>query len=68
MPIRIGAVEIAPGDYVCADRDGVCIIPHEHAARVVDAAERTMATENLVRKAILDGLDPQAAYLEYGKF
>ena len=26
------------------------------------------ARENLVRKAILQGMDPQQAYLQYGKF
>ena len=32
------------------------------------AAETAIATENLVRKAILEGVDPQQAYLQYGKF
>jgi hypothetical protein len=27
-----------------------------------------MQTENLVRKAILSGVDPREAYLRYGKF
>jgi hypothetical protein len=27
-----------------------------------------MATESLVRRAILDGMDPQEAYLKHGKF
>ena len=31
-------------------------------------AEAAMATESLVRKAILAGTDPQEAYLRYGKF
>ena len=30
--------------------------------------EAAMATESLVRKAILSGTDPQEAYLKYGKF
>ncbi len=68
QPIRIGRVTIHPGDYVCGDRDGVCVIPRAQAAEVVGQAEAAMATENLVRKAILEGLDPQQAYLKYGKF
>ena len=28
----------------------------------------SIGTENLVRKAILNGMDPQEAYLKYGKF
>jgi 4-hydroxy-4-methyl-2-oxoglutarate aldolase len=31
-------------------------------------AEAAIGTENLVRKAILEGVDPQEAYLSYGKF
>jgi len=35
---------------------------------VIAKAEAAMATERLVRKAILAGTDPQEAYLRYGKF
>ena len=35
---------------------------------MIDAAEQAIGTENLIRKAILEGMDPQAAYLQYGKF
>jgi len=38
------------------------------AADIVGQAEAAMATESLVRKAILAGTDPQEAYLRYGKF
>jgi hypothetical protein len=34
----------------------------------VAAAETAIGTENLVRKAILAGMDPQDAYIKYGKF
>ncbi len=30
--------------------------------------EKVIQQENLVRKAILEGMDPEQAYLEYGKF
>jgi hypothetical protein len=41
------------------------------AARVEDsiaASEAAMAQESQVRKAILQGMDPQTAYLTFGKF
>ncbi len=66
--IRIGDVTIETGDYVLADRDGVVIIPGKDTERVVTATERVLETESLVRKAILQGMDPQEAYLRYGKF
>ncbi len=43
-------------------------MPKAKAADVAEKAEAAMATESLVRKAILAGTDPQEAYLKYGKF
>lgn len=67
-PIMIGQVAIETGDYVMADRDGVVIIPQVIVEEVVDKTEKVLQTESLVRKAILEGMDPQEAYLKYGKF
>jgi 4-hydroxy-4-methyl-2-oxoglutarate aldolase len=44
------------------------ILPQARAEEIVSAAETAIDTENLVRKAILGGMDPQEAYLRYGKF
>jgi len=68
QPIHIGEVTIYTGDYVLADRDGIVIIPGVIAEEVVQQTEEVLRTENLVRKAILQGVDPVAAYLRYGKF
>ncbi len=67
-PIEIGGVAIHAGDFVLADRDGAVIIPSAHVEAVVSKTEEVMKTENLVRKAILQGMDPQEAYLKWGKF
>jgi regulator of RNase E activity RraA len=67
-PITIGNLTIRSGDYALADRDGVVIIPGAQAEEIVAKTEQVMQTENLVRKAILQGVDPQEAYLKYGKF
>jgi regulator of RNase E activity RraA len=68
VPIRIGDVTIVPGDYMVGDRDGLIRVPAALVTEVVEKAEAAMATESLVRKAILAGTDPQQAYLKYGKF
>jgi len=68
VPIVIGEVRILPGDYLLADADGIVVIPKAKAEEVVVEAERAIGTENLIRKAILAGEDPQQAYLKYGKF
>ena len=67
-PITIGEVTIHPGDCVLGDRDGMVILPKDKAEVIVEASEQAIATENKVRTAILDGMDPQEAYLQYGKF
>lgn len=66
--IEIGNVAIKTGDYVLADRDGIIIIPSAIAEEVIEQTEKVMSTENLVRKAILSGTDPVAAYLQFKKF
>lgn len=68
VPIKIGKAKIAPHDYLLADRDGIVILPRERAADIVNAAATAMGTENQIRTAILGGMDPQEAYLKFGKF
>jgi len=67
-PITIGAATICSGDYLIADRDGVVIIPQAMAEEVVTKTEDVMSTESEMRDAILGGMDPEQAYLKYGKF
>jgi len=67
-PVTIGEVTIRSGDYLLGDRDGVVIIPGDIAEAVVTKTEAVLQTENTVRTAILSGMDPQEAYLKFGKF
>jgi 4-hydroxy-4-methyl-2-oxoglutarate aldolase len=67
-PIKIGDVTIASGDYFLGDRDGAIVIPAAQIETILGAAEQAMNTENKVRTAILAGMDPQEAYVKYGKF
>ncbi|MEP7243540.1 MAG: RraA family protein [Gammaproteobacteria bacterium] len=68
QPVVIGQVTIHPADLIFGDIDGVVVIPGALAEKVVARVEEVMSTENLVRKAILAGTDPQAAYLAHGLF
>ena len=67
-PVTIGTVTICSGDYILGDRDGVVVLPATVAADAIARTEEVVKTENKVRTAILDGMDPQQAYLKYGKF
>ena len=68
VPITIGDVRIEPGDWLHGDRDGMVRVPAEILDEIIEAASEAMVTENKVRTAILSGVDPQDAYLQYGKF
>lgn len=68
VEIKIGDVIIAPGDYMIGDRDGMIRVPKAIVEDVLEKAETAIATENKVRTAILSGVDPQEAYLKFGKF
>lgn len=55
VPVSIGDVSVAPGDYVLADRSAVILISAADIGRVLDAAEAIVAREAAMAKAILAG-------------
>jgi regulator of RNase E activity RraA len=50
--IICGGVPVKPGDLVAGDSDGVCVIPREHIAIVLDKAEEKLTYENQRNEAI----------------
>lgn len=66
--IKIGDTLINNNDYVLADIDGVVIIPQNNIEDILNRSEKLINTENLVRKSIKEGMDPQEAYLKYSAF
>lgn len=55
VPIAIGGVTIHPGDVVCADDDGVVIVPHATAAHVLEGAAARLAREEAKRARLAAG-------------
>jgi 4-hydroxy-4-methyl-2-oxoglutarate aldolase len=68
VPVTIGRTRVQPGDYLLGDRDGVLIIPARAAEEVIGKAEQVIHTENHLRKAILEGMQPLEAYQKFGRF
>ena len=68
VPIRIGEVDIEPGDYLVGDRDGLIRVPQNIVEEVIEKCEIDISTESEIRKEIKSGMDPQQAYLKHGKF
>jgi regulator of RNase E activity RraA len=67
-PVTIGEVTVSSGDYLIADRDGIVVVPKRLVEEVITKTEEVLQTESSVRKAIMEGVDPQEAYLKFGKF
>jgi regulator of RNase E activity RraA len=68
LPIQIGEVGIRRGDFIVGDKDGVLVIPKQITLEALKKSEEVVSTENLVRKAILQGVHPVEAYRKYGRF
>jgi 4-hydroxy-4-methyl-2-oxoglutarate aldolase len=55
LPIVIGDIEVAPGDFVAADRSAVVIIAAANIEKVLEAAEAIVTRETAMAKAIAAG-------------
>lgn len=64
----VGGVDVAAGDVVLGDVDGVVVVPEEVRRPVLEEAEELAGTENEVRAAVREGVAPLDAYDEYGVF
>jgi 4-hydroxy-4-methyl-2-oxoglutarate aldolase len=54
-PVQLAGVRVEAGDWVCADADGVVVIPMDHADAVLAAAEEIDAVEEDIRAAVAGG-------------
>jgi 4-hydroxy-4-methyl-2-oxoglutarate aldolase len=55
VPVVLGGVVVAPGDVVCADDDGVVIVPGEEAAWAVEQSAARVAKESETRTRLSAG-------------
>jgi regulator of RNase E activity RraA len=66
VPIECGGVLIHPGDLVLADHDGVAVVPQAAAEETLQLAEEKVSGENLVRKALAEGMTTTEAFAKFG--
>lgn len=66
--VTIGNVEIAPGDVVFADIDGVIIIPRELAYEVLIRAEKIGSNEEKIKEQVSGGVAPSEVVRGGGYF
>ncbi len=67
-PVRIGEVEVHPGDWIYGDIDGVICIPEALAYEVLLKAEAVLKREEAIRKNIDAGKSPSEVVAEGGYF
>jgi 4-hydroxy-4-methyl-2-oxoglutarate aldolase len=56
-PIRLGDVQVRPGDVLVGDVNGIVVIPPERIEEVLSAAEEILEKEERMRADILAGMD-----------
>jgi 4-hydroxy-4-methyl-2-oxoglutarate aldolase len=66
VPIEIEGVWINPGDLLFGDLDGIVVIPRAHEQAVIERALEKASAENVVRKAIEQGMSATEAFKKYG--
>lgn len=68
MPIRVGNVQIVPGDIIFGDIDGVIVIPRNIAKEVLIKAEAIRDNEVGVKAMVTSGLSPVEVVKQGGYF
>jgi regulator of RNase E activity RraA len=58
-------VQVKPGDLVFGDVDGMLTVPAEHEVEMINKALEKVRGENLVRKAIEEGMSARDAFERY---
>jgi 4-hydroxy-4-methyl-2-oxoglutarate aldolase len=65
-PVRCGGVDVASGDLVRADLDGVVVVPRKLAEAALGAAEEKLRLERLVRDGLARGETAAGLYDRHG--
>jgi regulator of RNase E activity RraA len=66
VAIHCGGVLVRPGDLILADDDGVVAIPRAIGEQTLALAEEKVRGENMVRKALAEGMSVTEAFRRYG--
>ena len=55
VPVVLGGITVQPGDVVCADDDGVVVVPREQAAWALEQSDARLAKEATMRARLEAG-------------
>jgi regulator of RNase E activity RraA len=68
VPIRLGGVAIAPGDFIVGDIDGILIVPAGVVDEVIERAASVRSREDIVRQALDEGGSIRELFEQYRVF
>lgn len=68
VPVRIGGVEVSPGDIILGDANGVVAIPGEHFGRVYAELEKALDEESATQRGLTSGGSARELFGEHGRF
>ncbi|MCB9289240.1 MAG: RraA family protein [Lewinellaceae bacterium] len=66
VPIEFGGIRVNPGDIVYGDLDGVLIVPEEAVNEAFTGAIEKARGEQLVKKALQEGMSTVDAFNKFG--
>jgi 4-hydroxy-4-methyl-2-oxoglutarate aldolase len=55
VPVTLGGVRVAPGDWLRGDADGIVVVPVERADEIIAAAQTIQRAESAIRAAVHAG-------------
>ena len=62
IEVQLGGVPVRPGDLIMADENGVCVVPGDKLAEVLEFAKLFKSIEDTVVEAVRSGADPVEAH------
>ncbi len=66
VPVRCGEVLVHPGELVCADFDGIVVVPRPVEEETLRLALEKVGKENASRQDLLSGKSLRQVYAKYG--
>lgn len=66
VPIEIDGIRIKPGDIIFGDRDGVLVVPQGVVVEAFEGAIEKSRGEQLVKKALEEGMSTVDAFNKFG--
>jgi len=60
--VQLGGIGVKPGDLIVADENGICVVPQDKLAEVLQFAKLFKSIEDGIVEAVRSGVDPVEAH------